>query len=255
MSPAWCSAGARARLAPRTASGPPADAPDAVQIDDLLVWVTLGVVLGGRSATCCSTTCPTTSQNPLEILKVWHGGMSFHGGLLGVLAAILLFARAQRARRARAARPGRRGGADRPVLRAHRQLHQRRALGPADRRALGHRVSRTAARLPRHPSQLYEAGARGPACCSVVLVAGDPARRLSPAGLRRRASSLSATALARIVVRELPRAGRRSSTSSARWPHHGHAAVAADDAALGLALICVRCAGRRLAPRLAAPQR
>ena len=47
----------------------------------------------GGSATSCSTGRTSTSANPLEILTVWQGGMSFHGGLLGVVAACALFAR------------------------------------------------------------------------------------------------------------------------------------------------------------------
>jgi phosphatidylglycerol---prolipoprotein diacylglyceryl transferase len=44
----------------------------------------------------CSTSPATTWPNPLEILMVWKGGMSFHGGLLGVIAAMALFARSAR---------------------------------------------------------------------------------------------------------------------------------------------------------------
>ena len=66
------------------------------QIDDLVLWITLGIILGGRIGYVLFYDLPEMAADPLEILKVWHGGMSFHGGFLGVTVAILLFARANR---------------------------------------------------------------------------------------------------------------------------------------------------------------
>lgn len=63
------------------------------QIDDFLLWATLGVVLGGRLGYVFFYKPEFYLANPLEILYVWHGGMSFHGGLLGVMVATVLFAR------------------------------------------------------------------------------------------------------------------------------------------------------------------
>ena len=62
-------------------------------LDDLLLYVTLGVVLGGRLGYILFYRPDFYLTDPLEILKVWQGGMSFHGGLLGVVAACALFAR------------------------------------------------------------------------------------------------------------------------------------------------------------------
>jgi len=62
-------------------------------IDDFLVWATLGVVLGGRLGYVLFYKPDYYLANPLEALQVWHGGMSFHGGALGVTLAILLFTR------------------------------------------------------------------------------------------------------------------------------------------------------------------
>lgn len=62
-------------------------------VDDYLVWATLGVVLGGRLGYVLFYQPAYYFQNPLAVLAVWQGGMSFHGGLLGVIAATLLFAR------------------------------------------------------------------------------------------------------------------------------------------------------------------
>lgn len=62
-------------------------------IDDLLVWVTLGVILGGRIGYVLFYNAAHYLHNPLNALAVWQGGMSFHGGLLGVILALFLFAR------------------------------------------------------------------------------------------------------------------------------------------------------------------
>ena len=63
-------------------------------VDDFLVWATLGVVLGGRVGYVLFYMPGYYAAHPLEALYVWHGGMSFHGGALGVTIAILLFTRA-----------------------------------------------------------------------------------------------------------------------------------------------------------------
>ena len=62
-------------------------------IDDFLVWATLGVVLGGRTGYVLFYNLPYYIDHPLEIFALWHGGMSFHGGTIGVCVAILLFCR------------------------------------------------------------------------------------------------------------------------------------------------------------------
>ncbi|HEX5339748.1 MAG TPA: prolipoprotein diacylglyceryl transferase [Gammaproteobacteria bacterium] len=63
------------------------------QLADLLFYVALGVVLGGRIGYMLFYDLPNFIQHPWVLFKVWDGGMSFHGGLLGVLCATWLFAR------------------------------------------------------------------------------------------------------------------------------------------------------------------
>ena len=63
------------------------------QVDDLLIWMTLGVILGGRLGYVLFYNAPYYLEQPLAALYVWQGGMSFHGGLLGVVLAMFLFAR------------------------------------------------------------------------------------------------------------------------------------------------------------------
>jgi phosphatidylglycerol:prolipoprotein diacylglycerol transferase len=61
--------------------------------DDFIVWVTLGIILGGRVGYVVFYNPAYFAAHPLEILEVWKGGMSFHGGFLGCVLAVILFAR------------------------------------------------------------------------------------------------------------------------------------------------------------------
>ena len=63
------------------------------QLDDFFLWATLGVVLGGRIGYVLFYQPGYFLEHPLDILFVWEGGMSFHGGLIGVILAMYLFAR------------------------------------------------------------------------------------------------------------------------------------------------------------------
>ncbi|MGP1256109.1 MAG: prolipoprotein diacylglyceryl transferase [Kiloniellales bacterium] len=62
-------------------------------MDDFLVWATLGVVFGGRIGYVVFYQPGQFVENPLSALALWQGGMAFHGGLLGVIAAMWLFMR------------------------------------------------------------------------------------------------------------------------------------------------------------------
>jgi phosphatidylglycerol:prolipoprotein diacylglycerol transferase len=63
-----------------------------LKIDDFLLWAALGVILGGRIGYVMFYKPGFYIEHPLAVLTLWEGGMSFHGGLLGVIAAILAFA-------------------------------------------------------------------------------------------------------------------------------------------------------------------
>jgi len=65
----------------------------AEQLDDLITWIILGVILGGRLGFVLFYQPAYYLSNPLDILKVWQGGMAFHGGLLGVVIASFLYSR------------------------------------------------------------------------------------------------------------------------------------------------------------------
>ena len=62
-----------------------------VDFDDFILWVTLGIILGGRIGYVLFYNLPFFIENPVRILQLWQGGMSFHGGFLGCVAAVMLF--------------------------------------------------------------------------------------------------------------------------------------------------------------------
>ncbi len=64
-----------------------------VQMDDFILWVTIGIIVGGRTGYVLFYNPVFFIQHPAEIVELWKGGMSFHGGFLGCVAAVMLFAR------------------------------------------------------------------------------------------------------------------------------------------------------------------
>lgn len=135
--------------------------PSPTDIDDLVVWVALGVVLGGRIGYVLFYNLPMYMADPIEILAIRNGGMSFHGGFIGATLAFLLFARSR----------GLNGytlldiGAvvvpiglffGRIANFVNGELWGR--IAPDFPYAI---VFPTGGPLPRHPSQLYEAAAEG----------------------------------------------------------------------------------------------
>jgi phosphatidylglycerol:prolipoprotein diacylglycerol transferase len=62
------------------------------QLDDFILWVTLGIIIGGRAGYVLFYNPAFFLQHPAAIFKLWEGGMSFHGGFLGCVAAVMLFA-------------------------------------------------------------------------------------------------------------------------------------------------------------------
>lgn len=66
------------------------------QLSDFFTWAIVGVIVGGRLGYVSFYQAPYYFENPIEVFFVWQGGMSFHGGLIGVVVAIILFARRQK---------------------------------------------------------------------------------------------------------------------------------------------------------------
>ena len=170
--------------------------PDA--IDDLLFHVTLGIILGGRLGYVVFYQPAYYLAHPLEALAVWHGGMSFHGGLLGVILAAALFARQRGV----------------PFLELVDALAIVAPIGLFFGRVanfingeLWGRVTDVpwavlfpdGGPLPRHPSQLYQAGLEGLVLFAVMLWLSRGAYRPAAAGLLG-GTFLAGYALARILV-------------------------------------------------------
>ncbi|MCA6122425.1 prolipoprotein diacylglyceryl transferase [Bradyrhizobium sp. WSM 1704] len=132
------------------------------QLDDFILWVTIGIIVGGRTGYVLFYNLPFFIAHPAEIFELWKGGMSFHGGFLGCVVAVMWFAR--------------RNGI--PILslgdittavapiglllgRIANFINSElwgRAADPSLPWAM---IFPNGGPLPRHPSQLYEAGLEG----------------------------------------------------------------------------------------------
>jgi phosphatidylglycerol:prolipoprotein diacylglycerol transferase len=82
---------ARALIRRQNAWGGPAPI-SAIDLDDFIVWVTLGIILGGRTGYVLFYNPQYFAAHPLESFELWKGGMSFHGGFLGCVIAVTAFA-------------------------------------------------------------------------------------------------------------------------------------------------------------------
>ncbi|WP_309083328.1 prolipoprotein diacylglyceryl transferase [Chelativorans sp.] len=87
---AWWYAKRLVRTTHLWANGTPPMKPEV--LDDFVVWAAAGVVLGGRLGYVLFYDLPRYLEDPLDILAIWQGGMSFHGGMLGTILAMVLFA-------------------------------------------------------------------------------------------------------------------------------------------------------------------
>ncbi len=128
--------------------------------DDFMTWVVLGIVIGGRLGYVLFYNFDYYVSNPLDALKLWHGGMSFHGGFLGVVTACLIYCRKYKVElfalfdlAACTAPIGLFFG--RMANFINGELYGRVTDSP-----LG-MIFPHGGPLPRHPSQLYEAGLEG----------------------------------------------------------------------------------------------
>ncbi len=129
-------------------------------LDDMIVWAVLGIVLGGRLGYVLFYKPEHYLQYPLEILHVWEGGMSFHGGLLGTILAFYLFCRKRKINFL--------GLMDLVACAAPIGLFFGRIANFINGELYGRvtdayvgMVFPHGGSLPRHPSQLYEAALEG----------------------------------------------------------------------------------------------
>ena len=139
-------------------------------LDDIILWAVIGVVAGGRLGYVLFYKPEYYLAHPAEILHVWEGGMSFHGGLIGVITAFILFARKHRVRFfplidiiACATPLGLFFG--RLANFINGELYGRVTDSPVGM------VFPGGGPYPRHPSQLYEAGMEGILLFIVLYIA------------------------------------------------------------------------------------
>ena len=103
----------------------------ALDIDDLIFYSAIGVIVGGRLGWCLFYGHDVIAESWLNVFHIWDGGMSFHGGMTGVVVAALRVRASQAQAHCRRLRFPRAPAGHRSAGRPSRQLHQRRALGQA----------------------------------------------------------------------------------------------------------------------------
>jgi phosphatidylglycerol:prolipoprotein diacylglycerol transferase len=144
--------------------------PSPESLDDLLVYVAFGAVLGGRTGYVLFYNLAFFLENPLEIPAVWKGGMSFHGGLAGATLGAWLFARREKIPFLSV---GDLCSAVAPIglflVRIANFIKPELWGRPSD--VAWAMVFPGAGPEPRHPSQLYEAGLEGLALGLIVALA------------------------------------------------------------------------------------
>ena len=132
------------------------------QMDDFILWVTIGIILGGRTGYVLFYNLPFFIEHPVEILELWKGGMSFHGGFLGCVAAVMLFARKNGISILSLGDITTAVGPIGLLLGRLANFINSELWGrPADLSVPWAMVFPNGGPLPRHPSQLYEAGLEG----------------------------------------------------------------------------------------------
>jgi len=156
-----------------------------LDIDDLIFYCAVGVIVGGRVGWCIFYGRDVIAENWLNVFHIWDGGMSFHGGMLGVITATLIFARIKRKHFADvmdfvAPLPG-------IGLMAGRfgNFINGELWGKPTSLPWGFRVPNAEGELvARHPSQLYEATLEGLVLFIVLWwFTAEPRPRLAPTGL------------------------------------------------------------------------
>jgi phosphatidylglycerol:prolipoprotein diacylglycerol transferase len=141
------------------------------QMDDFVLWVTIGIIVGGRTGYVLFYNPAFFIQHPAEIFELWKGGMSFHGGFLGCVAAVMIFARKNNI----------------PILSLGDIVTAVGPIGlflgrianfinselwgrPADPDLPWAMIFPNGGPIPRHPSQLYEAALEGIVLFTILAV-------------------------------------------------------------------------------------
>ena len=153
------------------------------QADDLILWITLGIILGGRLGYVLFYRPDLMWRAPLEILQIWNGGMAFHGGALGVIIAVAVYSWRQKLDLLRL------GDLVAPCVpfglffgRVANFINGELWGRPTDL-PWGVVFPTSGDGVPRHPSQLYEAALEGVALFLILRWATHGARLLPRRGM------------------------------------------------------------------------
>lgn len=156
---------------------------EAGAIWDFAFWAIIGIVLGGRLGYVLFYNLPWYAANPIEIVSLWDGGMSYHGGMLGLMVAMALFTRSKGGRIASSmdllgaiATIGLFLGRIANFINA--ELYGAPTTAP-----WGVVFPTDPEQVPRHPSQLYEAALEGLVLFIVIRIATHGFRALKRPGL------------------------------------------------------------------------
>jgi phosphatidylglycerol:prolipoprotein diacylglycerol transferase len=142
-----------------------------LQLDDFILWVTIGIIVGGRTGYVLFYNPAFFAQHPGEIFELWKGGMSFHGGFLGCVAAVMLFARNNGISILSLGDITTAVGPIGLFLGRLANFINSELWGrPADESVPWAMVFPNGGPLPRHPSQLYEAGLEGILLFTILAV-------------------------------------------------------------------------------------
>ena len=171
--------------------GPKKPTLNAPQVDDLVLWVTIGVIAGGRLGSVLFYNTDML-KTPLKIFAIWEGGMSFHGGVIGVALAVILFARTNKiallavADLVAACQPiGQFFGRIANFINGElwgRPTDLPWGIKFCNERLMYSDGSCRAGDIPRHPSQLYEAALEGALIFLVLRLATHRAKWLQRPG-------------------------------------------------------------------------
>ncbi len=150
-------------------------------LDDIMVYTIAGIILGGRIGYVLFYNLPHYIEHPLAALQIWQGGMSFHGGLTGMIIAMWLFARRFKIPYLELM--------DRCAIVAPIGICFGRLANFINGELWGRvtdvpwaMIFPTGGPLPRHPSQLYEASAEGILLFAVLLLLASRSRILERIG-------------------------------------------------------------------------
>jgi len=158
--------------------------PDNKVLEDLFFFCLLGIMVGGRIGSVILYTPEMIWESPLDIFKIWQGGMSFHGGFLGVIAAMYYVARKSNISFLRIADVVAIGAPFGPLMvRILGNFFNQELWGRPTNVPWAVIFEKDLNSLPRHPSQLYEAGLEGMAIFLILWLAFSKFKALTKPGI------------------------------------------------------------------------